>query len=90
MTEAPAARSVETSVFMSGNTQAVRIPKDFRFDSDTVWIKRIGEKLYITPEPLSAMDVINAINAELPEGWPEGLEEPEELPLDDIDSWGDS
>ena len=57
MTEASAARSVATSVFMSGNTQAVRIPKDFRLDSDTVWIKKIGEKLYLSPEPLSAMDV---------------------------------
>ncbi|WP_297850486.1 antitoxin [uncultured Corynebacterium sp.] len=89
MTEASAARSVATSVFMSGNTQAVRIPKDFRLDSDTVWIKKIGEKLYLSPEPLSAMDVINAINAELPEGWPDGLEEPKELPLDDVTSWGE-
>lgn len=89
MTETSAARSVETSVFMSGSTQAVRIPQDFRFDSDTVWIKKIGEKLYVSPQPLSAMDVINAINSELPEGWPEGFEEPFDLPLDDVASWGD-
>lgn len=89
MTETSAARFVETSVFMSGSTQAVRIPQDFRFDSDTVWIKKIGEKLYVSPQPLSAMDVINAINSELPEGWPEGFEEPIDLPLDDVASWGD-
>ena len=29
-------------IFQSGNSQAVRLPKEFRFDSDEVGIKRVG------------------------------------------------
>ena len=86
MTEA-AADSVETTVFMSGNSQAIRIPKDFRFDSETVWLIMIGGKLYVSPEPLSALDVLDVITADLPDGWADGFEEPSDLPLDPIPKW---
>ena len=86
MTEA-AADSVETTVFMSGNSQAIRIPKDFRFDSETVWLKKIGGKLYVSPEPLPALDVLDVITADLPDGWADEFEEPSDLPLDPIPTW---
>lgn len=72
---------------MSGNSQAIRIPKDFRLDSDTVWLKKIGEKLYVSPEPLSALDVLDVVTADLPDGWADGFEEPIDLPLDPIPDW---
>lgn len=76
-----------TTVFMSGNSQAVRIPKEFRFDSDRVVIRRSGNSLVLTPEPKGALDLIAFINEGAPEGWAECLEEPQELPLEDIPSW---
>lgn len=85
MTEAAA--SVETTVFMSGNSQAIRIPKDFRFDSETVWLKKIGERLYVSPEPLSALDVLDVITADLPDGWADGFQAPSDLPLDPAPGW---
>lgn len=36
-------------VFMSGRSQAVRIPVEFRFDTDEVVIARKGESLILTP-----------------------------------------
>jgi len=36
-------------VFVNGNSQAVRIPKEFRIDSDLVKIIKEGEKLIIMP-----------------------------------------
>jgi virulence-associated protein VagC len=36
-------------VFKSGNSQAVRIPKDLRFDSDMVEIIKDGDNLVIKP-----------------------------------------
>ena len=36
-------------VFKNGRSQAVRIPKEFRFDTDEVLIERKGEKLILTP-----------------------------------------
>lgn len=40
-----------TRVFQSGNSQAVRLPREFRLDSDEVYIWKEGNKLIITPRP---------------------------------------
>lgn len=34
-------------IFMNGNSQAVRLPKDFRFDSDEVEILRRGDEVVL-------------------------------------------
>lgn len=36
-------------VFMSGNSQAVRLPKEYRFDVDTLTIQKIGDSVVLTP-----------------------------------------
>lgn len=36
-------------VFKSGNSQAIRLPKAFRFESDKVYLKRDGENLILKP-----------------------------------------
>ena len=36
-------------VFTSGRSQAVRIPKEFRFDSEEVFINRVGDAVILTP-----------------------------------------
>ena len=36
-------------VFKSGNSQAVRLPKEFRFDADEVEIFRRGEEVVLRP-----------------------------------------
>jgi len=36
-------------VFTSGNSQAIRLPKEFRLDTDEVFIRRSGASLIITP-----------------------------------------
>lgn len=78
---------IETTVFRSGNSQAIRIPKDLRLETDRVWISKVGDSLRISPTRPSAMDVIHEITAGLPEDWADGLTEPEELPLDDVPAW---
>ena len=40
-----------TRVFQSGNSQAVRIPKAFRFDVDEVEIFRRGEEVVLRARP---------------------------------------
>jgi antitoxin VapB len=37
----------EAKVFISGNSQAIRLPKEYRVDVDTVKINRIGNLLVI-------------------------------------------
>ena len=36
-------------VFMNGRSQAVRLPKEFRFDSDRVVIRREGRNVVLSP-----------------------------------------
>ena len=44
-------------VFKNGASQAVRLPKEFRFDAAEVRIKRIGSALLLFPEK-SAWDLM--------------------------------
>ena len=38
-------------VFRSGNSQAVRLPKEFRFEVDEVEVLREGDALILRPRP---------------------------------------
>ncbi len=38
-------------VFRTGRSQAVRIPKEFRFACEEVLIERDGERVILTPRP---------------------------------------
>ncbi len=40
-------------VFVSGRSQAVRIPKEFRFDTDEVFIEREDDRIILRPKPKS-------------------------------------
>jgi antitoxin VapB len=40
-----------TRVFQSGNSQAVRLPREFRLETEEVLISKEGNKLIITPRP---------------------------------------
>lgn len=37
-------------LFMNGASQAVRLPKEFRFDTDEVCIKRVGSAVLLFPK----------------------------------------
>ena len=36
-------------VFMSGRSQAVRVPKEYRFDCNEVAIRRVGRHIILSP-----------------------------------------
>jgi len=42
--------SVTARVFRNGASQAVRLPKEFRFEGDEVCIKRIGSAVLLYPK----------------------------------------
>lgn len=42
-------KQVTAKVFMSGPSQAVRLPQAYRFDCETVTIRRQGGSLILTP-----------------------------------------
>lgn len=50
-------------IFQSGNSQAVRLPKEFRFDVDEVEILRRGEEVILRPVALGGGAVFDALAA---------------------------
>jgi antitoxin VapB len=48
-------------VFQSGNSQAVRLPKEFRFAADRVEIYRRGEELVMREAPINATAIFDAL-----------------------------
>jgi len=53
-------------VFRSGNSQAVRLPKQFRLETSEVEIFRRGDELVLKPKPRGLASAFHLL-AELPE-----------------------
>ena len=84
MFERQAMQMETTRVFTNGRSQAVRIPREYRFDVDEVYINKVGETVMLTPKAAlaSAFDAGAAMLSEdfLAEGLPEHIpSEREEL-----------
>ena len=64
---------ITAKVFKSGNSQAVRLPKEYRLDADEVSINRIGNVLIMVPkdDPWSVFSAgIREIGDDFPEAIP--------------------
>ncbi|MBD9360976.1 antitoxin [Methylomonas fluvii] len=53
-------------IFQSGNSQAVRLPKEFRFNADRVEIFRRGDEIVLRETPINATAIFDALST-LPE-----------------------
>ncbi|WP_181705494.1 antitoxin [Chthonobacter rhizosphaerae] len=50
-------------IFMSGNSQAVRLPREFRFTSTEVEIFRRGDEIVLREKPRSMAGLFDLIDA---------------------------
>lgn len=48
-------------IFQSGNSQAVRLPKEFRFEVETVEIFRRGDEVVLRPQTSNAAGIFDAL-----------------------------
>ena len=55
-------------LFMSGNSQAVLLPKSYRFSGDEVVIKRLGNAVVLLPKENPWQVMFDALE-EFPEDW---------------------
>jgi antitoxin VapB len=63
-----------TKIFKSGNSQAVRLPKDFRFKVREVKILRRGGEVVLRKKPRGAGELFRALAAiRLPEDFPDSI-----------------
>ena len=71
-------------VFMSGRSQAVRLPKEFRFDVDRVIIRREGRHIVLSP-PFKDWEDYWENGTRFTDDFYEAMEEldKEELPLEE-------
>jgi len=54
---------VETTVFRSGNSQAIRIPKEFQFHTKRVEIRREGKTIVLRPMASTAAEALGDLPA---------------------------
>ena len=47
---------ITAKVFRNGRNQAIRIPVEFSFDTDTVVIEKLGDTLVVRPKPEAGWD----------------------------------
>lgn len=86
MTKAMRGQRLQTTVFKSGNSQAVRIPAAFRFEGGSATIERVPEGLLLRPVEENFGDVIARLREfQKAHGIADGLiEEIEDLPIDPV------
>ena len=72
--------SSRAKVFWTGRSQAVRLPKEFRFDTETVLIRREGNSIVLEPIdewPTGYAESFTGVPRDVrrhPQGKPEGRE----------------
>lgn len=50
-------------VFESGHSQAVRLPKKFRFEEEEVLVQRIGDAVLLTPKDSVWKTFVDGVNS---------------------------
>ncbi|WP_428563122.1 MAG: antitoxin [Solidesulfovibrio sp. DCME] len=72
----------EAKLFINGRSQAVRLPKEFRFEGDTVCIKRVGKAVVLLPKEAPFDGLFEALGA-FSADFLESRDEPPVQPRDD-------
>ncbi len=49
-------------IFINGRSQAVRLPKDFRFSGNDVFIKKIGKMVVLLPKDDPWAPLVNSLD----------------------------
>ncbi len=84
----PPDKKPTAKLFMHGRSQAVRLPKEFRFEGTEVRVSKLGDKVILEPMEKPPFDVkawrtkLRALGAE--DFLPEGRPEQPPMPDDDI------
>ncbi len=90
-TKPPPQKKSTAKIFMHGRSQAVRLPKEFRFEGDEVRVSRVGDKVILEPmerRPFEAKAFwakLDALGAK--DFLPEGLADDAPLPSDETISF---
>ncbi len=75
-------------IFTTGRSQAVRLPKAYRFDTDEVFIEKVGNTVVLRPKQNTTLAWGTHLQSILSgwQGMPEEIERQHTLSEDDIES----
>ena len=66
-------------IFTNGRSQAVRLPKDFRFTDNDVFIKKIGNMVVLLPKDDPWSSLVNSLD-QFTDDFMESREQPDQDP----------
>jgi antitoxin VapB len=72
----------KAKIFMNNRSQAVRLPKEFQFKTQEVFIRKVGKDVVLSPRPLDWSSYL----AEAPVASAEFMEGIEDLPVQERES----
>lgn len=72
-------------IFKNGQSQAVRLPKEFRFSGKEVYIKKIGNMVLLIPQDKAWDSFIEGLNSFSPDCFSEPRVQPPLEKREDID-----
>jgi antitoxin VapB len=70
-------------LFKNGQSQAVRLPKEFRFEGTQVFIKRVGNAVLLLPEQDSWQGLFDSLNL-FSDDFMEAREQPEQQEREEL------
>lgn len=70
-------------IFINGRSQAVRLPKDFRFTENDVFIKKIGKMVVLLPKDDPWSSLVNSLD-QFTDDFMENREQPDQKPRDNF------
>ncbi len=70
-------------IFINGRSQAVRLPKDFRFDGNDVYIKKIGRMVVLLPTDDPWSSLVNSLY-QFTDDFMENRKQPDQNPRDNF------
>jgi antitoxin VapB len=70
-------------IFTNGRSQAVRLPKDFRFSDNDVFIKKIGKMVVLLPKDDPWSSLVNSLD-QFTDDFMETREQPGQNPRDNF------
>jgi antitoxin VapB len=69
----------QAKLFQNGQSQAVRLPKEFRFEGESVGIKKIGQAVVLFPQDAPWETLIEALSQFSPDFMAERNQPPEQV-----------
>jgi antitoxin VapB len=72
----------KAKIFMNNRSQAVRLPKEFQFKTQEVFIRKVGKDVVLSPRPLDWSSYL----AEAPVASADFMEGIEDLPVQERES----